>query len=35
VFSQRLASEAIEPEVQARLSGLYHQVVSALSEESA
>ena len=35
VFSQRLASEVIEPEVQTRLSGLYQQVVSELNEESA
>jgi exonuclease SbcD len=33
VFAQRLASETLEPEVQVRLSGLYQQVVSELSEE--
>jgi exonuclease SbcD len=33
VFAQRLASEALEPEVQVRLQGLYQQVVSELSEE--
>jgi exonuclease SbcD len=35
VFAQRLSSESLEPEVQARLVGLYQQVVAELAEESA
>ena len=33
VFAQRLSSESLEPEVQARLSGLYQQVVAELTEQ--
>jgi exonuclease SbcD len=33
VFAQRLSSEALEPELQARLSGLYQQVVAELTQE--
>lgn len=33
VFSQRLGSESLEPEVQVRLQALYQQVVSDLTEE--
>lgn len=33
VFTQRLSSESLEPEVQARLSGLYQQVVAELTEQ--
>ncbi|MDP3846876.1 MAG: exonuclease subunit SbcD [Pseudomonas sp.] len=32
VFAQRLSSETLEPEVQARLAGLYQQVVAELTE---
>jgi exonuclease SbcD len=32
VFAQRLSSETLEPELQARLGGLYQQVVSELTE---
>ena len=32
VFAQRLSSESLEPEVQARLVGLYQQVVAELAE---
>ena len=32
VFAQRLSSETLEPELQARLSGLYQQVVAELTE---
>ena len=35
VFAQRLSSESLEPEVQARLVGLYQHVVAELAEESA
>jgi exonuclease SbcD len=33
VFAQRLSSETLEPELQARLSGLYQQVVAELMQE--
>lgn len=33
VFAQRLTSESLEPEVQARLAGLYQQVVAELTQE--
>jgi exonuclease SbcD len=33
VFAQRLSSETLEPELQARLSGLYQQVVAELTQE--
>lgn len=33
VFAQRLSSESLEPEVQARLAGLYQQVVAELTEQ--
>ncbi|MFZ3182739.1 MAG: exonuclease subunit SbcD [Pseudomonas sp.] len=35
VFAQRLVSETLEPELQARLSGLYQQVVAELTQEQA
>jgi exonuclease SbcD len=35
VFVQRLASETLEPELQARLQGLYQQVVAELTQEPA